>query len=263
MIGRGAGIIAAAALTTAAPSALAGAWTQPRGQAQVIVKAEAMRADDAYDADGQIAAMDGLREDRALSLFGEYGLTDRLTLQLKADWQSGEDAYVDYNGRGPVELGLTWQAYRGDRAAASLYAGYAQAGDGRNAGYAEPGVGRHDWEVRASGGLSLPGGGRWGPDRSFIEVQAARRLRDGLPDETRADLTVGGHYGPDWLVLGQVFAGAADRQEGVDGARWVSVETSLVRHLGRWSVQAGWRQTVAGRDTPRAQGMVLGLWRRF
>lgn len=160
-----------------------------------------------------------------------------------------------------MEVGVTWQAWRDDRGAVSLYGGYASAGDGRNAGYAAPGVGEQDWEARISAGRSFGarGGVWWGPDRSFVELQAARRMRDGLPDETRADLIVGGHFGDDWMVLGQAFGGVADG----DGARWLSVEISVVRHLGDWSLQAGWRQAVAGRETPAARGLVVAIWRRF
>ncbi|NBB50791.1 hypothetical protein GVN24_21155 [Rhizobium sp. CRIBSB] len=219
-----------------------------------------MRADQGFDPDGVRVDLPGDRRDDALSILAEYGLTDRLTLQVKGDWQSGEDAFVDYNGRGPLEIGVTWQAWRNDRSAVSLYAGYADGGEGRNAGYAAPGQGDSDWEVRASAGHSFDGvGGDWGPDRSFVEIQTARRMRQGLPDETRVDLTVGGHFGDDWLVLGQAYGGLADN----DGARWLSVETSVVRHLGDWSVQAGWRTTVAGRETPIASGPVIGVWRRF
>ena len=84
-------------------------------------------------------------------------------------------------------------------------------------------------------------------------------MRDGLADETRADLTVGGHFGGGWMVLGQAFGGMTDG----DGSRWLSVETSVVRAVGRWSLQAGWRRTVAGRETPLAEGAVIALWRRF
>lgn len=257
MIGR---CLAGLLLATAATSADANAWTQRKGKGQVIVKAEAMRASEGYDASGEARPLPADREDRSVGVFAQYGVTDRLTVQFKGDWQSGEDAFVDYEGRGPLELGVIWQAYRDDRNALSLYAGYARAGDGRNAGYAAPGVGEQDWEVRVAAGRSLGGTGRgWGPDRSFVEVQAARRMRDGLPDETRADVTVGGHFGDGWLVLGQAFAGMTDD----DGARWVSVETSVVRNLGDWSLQAGWRRTVAGRETPLVEGPVLAIWRRF
>lgn len=254
--------LAGLALATAATSATAGAWTQPKGKGQIIVKAETMRATQGYDSAGEVQSLTAERRDRAVGFFAEYGVTERVTVQLKGEWQSGEDAFVNYEGRGPVEVGLTWQAYRDDRTAVSVYGGYSRSGSGRNAGYAAPGVGEQDWEVRVSAGRSLNGGGttrRWRPERSFVEVQAARRMRDGLPHETRVDVTVGGHFGRRWLVLAQAFGGLTDG----DGARWLSVETSLVRNLGPWSVQAGWRQTVAGRETPVAQGAVVALWRRF
>lgn len=249
-------------LAGGAASAHAGAWTQPKGQGQAIFKAEAMRAVEGYDPSGVVLPLPAEREDRSLGVFAEYGLTPTLTLQFKGDWQSGRDAFVDYDGRGPAELGLTWQAYRDDRNALSLYAGYAAAGEGRNAGYAAPGVGEHDVELRASAGRSFGGPrvlGAWAPDRSFAEVQLARRMRDGLPDEVRMDLTLGGHFGDGWMVLAQAFGGVTDD----DGARWLSAETSVVRHIGRWSLQAGWRRTVAGRETPLSEGPVLALWRRF
>lgn len=256
-------ILASLALAGVATSADAGAWTQPKGRAQVILKAESMRAVEGFDPSGELLALPDARDDQAVGVFAEHGLTDRLTLQVKGDWQSGEDAFVEYSGRGPVEVGLTWQAWRNDRGALSVYAGYAQSGDGRNAGYAAPGVGERDWEVRVSAGrgFGAPAAAvaRWGPNRTFVEVQAARRLRDGLPDEVRADLTFGAHFGDNWMVLAQAFGGVTDD----DGARWLTAETSVVRHLGHWSVQAGWRRTVAGRETPSAEGPVIALWRRF
>lgn len=259
----GRAVLAGLALATAASSAHAGAWAQPRGKGQIIAKAESMRATEGYDGSGAALPLSDPREDQAVGVFAEYGLTDRLTLQFKGDWQSGEDAFVDYSGRGPVEVGVTWQAWRDDHTALSLYAGYAVAGEGRNAGYAAPGVGEQDWEVRVSAGRGFGApaavAGRWGADGMFVEVQAARRMRDGLPDEVRADLTLGAHFGETWMVLAQAFGGVTDG----DGARWLSAETSVVRHLGRWSLQAGWRRTVAGRETPLAEGPILAVWRRF
>lgn len=254
-------LAAAVLLLAAAPSvAEASAWAQPKGGGQVIVKWEAMRATRGFDPSGALVDLPGDRTDRALGVFAEYGLTEGLTVQFKGDWQDGEDFFVDYKGRGPAEIGLTWQAFRDDRTAVSLYAGYADAGDGRNAGYAAPGQGEGDWEVRASVGRNLQGvGGPWTPERSFVEVQTARRMRSGLPDETRIDLTAGGHFGADWMVLGQAFGGMTDD----DGARWLSIETSVVRRFGDWSVQAGRRDAVAGRETPASSGWILAVWRRF
>ena len=253
------GLAAGFAAAALAGPAAAQAWNQPRGDGQVILKFEHMTADRGYDPDGVIADLPAERRETVAGIFAEYGLTDRWTVRFKGDWQSGEDAFVDYEGRGPLELGLSWQAWRNDASAVSLYAGYARGGEGRNAGYALPGEGDQDWEVRVSAGHSFARG--WGPisPRSFVEIQAARRMRQGLPDETRMDLTYGSRLGENWLILAQAFGGQTDGGP----ARWLSLETSVVRDFGDWSVQAGWRQTVAGRETPESSGTVIGLWRRF
>ena len=252
-------LLVAMILLAGAGPAVAGPWTRAKGQGQLIVKYEDMRADRGFDPDGSLVDLPGERRDRVAWVFAEYGVTDRLTVQFKGDWQSGEDAFVDYEGRGPVEVGVTWQVWRDERTAVSLYAGYADGGEGRNAGYAAPGVGDSDWEVRTSVGRSFGGSGRWGPSGSFIDLQAARRMRQGLPDETRIDATAGAHLNEDWMVLAQAFGGQADD----GGPRWLSVEASVVRDLGDWSIQAGWRQAVAGRETPESGGPVIALWRRF
>ena len=252
-------LLVAMILLAGAGPAVAGPWTRAKGQGQLIVKYEDMRADRGFDPGGSLVDLPGERRDRVAGVFAEYGVTDRLTVQFKGDWQSGEDAFVDYEGRGPVEVGVTWQVWRDERTAVSLYAGYADGGEGRNAGYAAPGVGDSDWEVRTSVGRSFGGSGRWGPSGSFIDLQAARRMRQGLPDETRIDATAGAHLNEDWMVLAQAFGGQADD----GGPRWLSVEASVVRDLGDWSIQAGWRQAVAGRETPESGGPVIALWRRF
>ena len=252
-------LLVAMILLAGAGPAVAGPWTRAKGQGQLIVKYEDMRADRGFDPDGSLVDLPGERRDRVAGVFAEYGVTDRLTVQFKGDWQSGEDAFVDYEGRGPVEVGVTWQVWRDERTAVSLYAGYADGGEGRNAGYAAPGVGESDWEVRTSVGRSFGGSGRWGPSGSFIDLQAARRMRQGLPDETRIDATAGAHLDENWMVLAQAFGGQADD----GGPRWLSVEASVVRDLGDWSIQAGWRQAVAGRETPESGGPVIALWRRF
>ena len=253
------GLLAVMALTISAGPALAGPWTQPKGHGQWIVKYEDMHADRGFDPEGTLVDLPTERRDTAAGLFVEYGVTDRLTVQFKGDWQSGEDAFVDYEGRGPIEVGVTWQVWRDERTAASLYVGYADGGEGRNAGYAAPGEGDSDWEVRASVGRSFGGSERLGTRGAFVDLQAARRMRQGLSDETRIDATVGAHVGDHWMVLAQAFAGEADD----NGARWLSVETSVVREFGDWSVQAGWRQAVSGRETPESGGPVIALWRRF
>lgn len=254
------GLLFVSAALLGSGAAEAGPWVQPASSGQVIIKYEDISADSGFGPDGRRLDLPDARRDTALSVFAEYGLTDRVTLQFKGDWQSGEDAFVDYEGRGPLEIGATWQVWRDDRTAVSLYGGYANGGEGRNAGYAAPGQGEHDWEVRASVGRSFGGsGGRLRHSGTFVELQAARRMRQGLPDETRIDAAAGARFSEHWMVLAQAYGGQADD----GGARWLSVETSLVRDLGNWSLQAGWRKAVAGRETPAGQGPIFAVWRRF
>lgn len=249
------GLAAAAVWAVAAAPACAQAWVAPRGAGQAILKLEAMRADEGFDLSGDAVPLPAERRDVAASLFVEYGVADRFALMFKGDWQSGEDAFVDYNGRGPLELGVRWQVWRDDRGAVSVQASVANGGEGWNAGYAVPGQGERDWEVRLAAGRNF----RLADRPVFIDLQAARRMREGLPDETRGDATLGIRHAAGWMLLAQVFGGRADD----GGPEWLNVETSLVRNLGAWSLQFGWRSAVWGRETPLASGPVLGLWRRF
>ncbi len=255
------GLLVALIGVAAATPACAGAWPQAKGKGQVILKFEDMRAEQGFDPDGQLAGLPAERRDRSIGVFAEYGLTDRATLVMKGDWQTGEDAFVDYEGRGPLEIGVNWRVWSDERTSVALYGGVADGGEGRNAGYAAPGEGERDWEVRASVGHSFdaPGGRIGAFTGGFVELQAARRMREGLPDETRVDATVGAHLGDKWMLLAQAYAGEAE----ADGPRWLSVEASLVRRFGDWSLQAGWREAVAGRETPRSAGPIIALWRRF
>lgn len=244
-------------MSVAATTAEAGAWPAPKGEGLLILKAEDEQADHGFSPRRDRAAIPHLRDDY-LSLYGEYGLTPRLTLQGKASFTDGRDQYISYSGRGPIELGLRWAVLQSDRTVLSLYVGGVAPGVGRNAAYAGAGQGGGDAELRVLFGRSARVAGR----ETFIDLEAARVIRSGgLADETRLDLTAGARLTPKWMVLLQSFAGRADGA----GYRsdWVKLEGGVVRDLGPWSLQAGWRSVVAGRETPISSGPVLGVWRRF
>lgn len=227
-----------------------------RGQTQMIAKVERQSADQLFDADGAVGEL-GRREDETASIFIEHGVTDRLTLQANAGLTRGRDPFVSYEGRGPVELGLRYAVLKRPRTVAAIYLGAAEAGVGRNAGYAAPGQGEVDLEARLLLGRSATT--RRG--EIFADLQLARLRRSGLADETRIDATLGFRPSRDWLVMAQTYAGEADAR--AVKPRWLKAELSVVRGFGAWSVQAGWRQTVAGREIARDRGVVLGVWRRF
>ncbi|MGR4863974.1 hypothetical protein [Caulobacter sp. LARHSG274] len=228
----------------------------PDGEGLAILKYEDQKADQGFDPDGVQVAIDP-RRDQSLSLYGEYGLTGRLTLQAKAGVTRGHDRFVAYDGRGPLELGLRYAVLHTERSVVSLYLGAAQAGVGRNAGYAAPGAGDADLEARLLAGSSRAWRGR----PLFGEIQVARLKRSGLADETRLDATIGLRPAKPWLFMAQAYAGQADSRP--VRSRWLKTEVSVVRDLGPWSLQAGWRQAAAGRETPADRGAVLAIWRRF
>ena len=247
--------LALAAACSCGP-AWAGAWPAPRGETLAILKYERAQADEAFDPDGLRLPMPE-RTDEAVSLYVERGLTKRLTLQGKLGWTRGKDAFVAYEGRGPVELGLRYTVLRGDWSAVSLYAGAVLAGAGRNAGYAAPGAGTADLEARLLAGRR----GRFRGRPVFAEAQLAWLDRSGLPDETHLDLTLGVESSPRWLILTQVYAGEADGA--ATAPRWLKLEVTAVRRFGDWRLQAGWRESVAGRESPAERGPVFAVWRSF
>lgn len=236
--------------------AWAGAWPMKDGEGLAILKYEDQKADTGFDPNGVEVAI-ARRHDQTLSLYGEYGLTDRLTLQSKTALTRGHDSFVDYEGLGAVELGLRYALLHRDRSVVSLYLGATRDGVGRNAGYAAPGQGDMDLEARLLAGTSR----RWRAMPVFAELQVARLKRSGLADETRVDATAGVRPTRRWLLMVQTYAGQADSRP--VRSRWCKSEISLTRDLGAWSLQAGWRQAILGRETPADRGPVVAVWRRF
>ncbi len=252
-----AALLGAVALLASGP-ALAGAWPLAPGESQLILKYERGVADRAFDPDGALADMPAERREDYLSAFYEHGLTDRLTLQARAGLTRGRDAFVDYQGRGPTELGLRWAVRRDARTPISLYLGVIEPGEGRNGGFPAPDADGPDYETRLLVGRS----GAWRGRSVFAEAQLARVFRSRLPDETRLDATLGVHLAPRWLLLAQTYAGRSDAE--TYRSRYQKAELSVVRELGAdWRVQAGWRATIAGREAAADAGPVMALWRRF
>ena len=242
----------------AAGSARAGAWPEGAGVTQLILKYERGRADEDFGAGGGRSRAPHVADDD-LSLFVEHGLTDRLTFQGQIGWTRGAVGPFESDGRGPLAAGLRWTAYvgAGGREVISLYAGGVLDGEGRNAAYLLPGQGDHDGEFRVLYGRSARLFGR----EAFLDLQVARLVRSAFADETHVDVTLGCEVARGWLLLLQNYDGDASTP-GRD-PRWAKLEGGVVRRLGGWRVQAGWRATVAGRFTPAEGGPVLAVWRRF
>lgn len=249
-------VITAALFWASGGQALAGAWPMESGRTQVITKVELQSASKGFSPEGTLVGIGG-RKDATASIHVEHGLSDRLTLQARAGLTRGRDPFVDYEGRGPVEVGLRYAFLKRPQTIAAVYLGAGEAGAGRNAGYAVPGEGGLELEARLLLGRSKAT--RFGS--FFSDVQIAHLRRSGLADETRVDATLGFRPTGNWLLLAQTYAGEA--QSRPVKSRWLKAEVSVVRHFGPWSLQAGWRETLDGRETAADRGAVVGIWRHF
>lgn len=232
---------------TIGSQARAGAWPMPPREGQAILKFDEQSAFGVFGPSGALEAAPVQGRDRAASLFVEYGLSERLTLQGKWEARRRSDDFVDYEGSGPSELGLRARVFKSRRMVAAGYAGLVSDGAQVDA-EARVLVGRSNvprsWRVRVPGG--------------YAELQAARIFRSSRPDESRLDATIGVDVTPRWSASAQAFSGAID-----GGGAWVVGEASITRSFSDVRVQAGWRRTLAGRETRASQGPVIALWRRF
>lgn len=227
------------------------------GKTQAILKYESETADEAFDPNGVVVPIAPLDEE-SLSLFVEHGLTSRITLQGKLGWTRGTGQFAQFDGRGPIDLGARYALLKGRKTVFSVYGGVTFPGDGRNAAYySEPGAGEMDMEVRLLAGRS----GKWLKRHAFGEVQLARIGREGLSDETRVETTIGWHPRKNWLLLAQTYAGRAEAEP--VQPLWLKSEVSVIRDLRDWRLQAGWRSSSLGVESPVSHGPVLAVWKTF
>lgn len=260
MLRRGAwqGLVVAVLVCGSALPAMAGAWNQPKGSGQVIVKYEPVWSIQRFDQDGDRVSLEEERLDQVVSVWAEYGVSDKVTLLLKTDWQDADDGFHSYRGQGPTEFGARWLAWSGERTVVSVQASYITDSEGRNEAWGSHGEGREEADLR------VLVGGNFGTTRpGFYELQLARHWKDGLSEETRLEGTAGVHFKERYTSIIQFYSGKADLPSEQGGARWTTIETGVIRHQGAWSGQVGWRATVAGRNVPAGDGPIVALWRRF
>ncbi|OYW78389.1 MAG: hypothetical protein B7Z26_09875, partial [Asticcacaulis sp. 32-58-5] len=224
-----------------APTAqcLAGAWPQESGKGQVIIKLEPASADKGYDSNGNKASL-GKWGTRNISVYSDYGLTDRITVYAKADYQDFKTDSTSYSGLGSVEVGGRVTLAKTDTAIIAVGAGVEGLGKGRRSDFDQATSKGTDTELRAYGGKSFKLAGK----DAFVDVQMAKRWREKEADQVRVDATIGIKPDPKWMVMTQIYAGQTDK-EAWGRAKWTNAEVSVVRHLGAKqdiSVQLGARQ---------------------
>jgi len=254
-------------MTLAIPLGVAGksqaaAWTQGKGDKEIIVSLHRQDSTHGFDLDGEAVDIVDYRKTE-LQAFAEYGLSDRLTVRAQGsvrrlrtrDARDTEPGHVELAARYQILSGKTWVL-------SSESAVRLPGGDG-DPGAAQRGSPDAEYDARFLLGKSGKLAGR----PIFLDLQAGLRRREGdAPDERRLDVTIGGRPSNRLMLLAQVFdVSSAGAGQGVfEAYRYRNLQLTAVYDLpAGWSVQAGAVGTATGRNALRERGAVLAVWRRF
>ncbi len=237
-------------------SAGASAWPPPVGQGQVIVKLATERTTRALDDTGQTIPIPH-QTTTTLDLYADYGLTRDLSVELAGGLERAHLGAREADRVGPLSAGVRYVLARPFGGYVTAFAGVTSIARGDAGIRPDSAIGPAGGELRILAGAPL----RLLGHDLFVEVQAARRAGAGSAGQTRFDSTLGVQLRPGLLMLNQVYSGRQDR--GSSGAAWVKLDQSLVRPVGAWRVQVGWRHLLAGRNIAAGAGPIIGVWRSF
>jgi hypothetical protein len=257
--------------------AKAGTWPESDGHALMIYSVSWFQSRSGYGPTGQVSryGANGLFNQILVTPYIDLGITRRTSVSFNPALSHlvSKDAFNSQSGGGfgDVELSVRHQF-------ATLESGWLLSGQGtwmfpayslaRNPA---PGNHEQDFEGRLLAGR---GGAVWGKP-AFVDLQAGYRYRSGAPaDQVRADGTVGFTVIPKLTVMGQFFGikgmrnGSPVRPNSNPNAQsdfdlYKGQGSVLIRATSLTTVQLGWGNTIAGRNTGKGSTIVLALWRSF
>ncbi|MGZ3306513.1 MAG: hypothetical protein ACXU8U_11695 [Asticcacaulis sp.] len=202
--------------------------------------------------------MNGWRQN-SLTVFADHGLTRRFTLTAKLNFQDYHIGATRFSGLGSAEIGGRFTLRQTRDFVLALGASAEGLGKGRRDEFDTALRRGTDYDLRAYLGRSFHLGGA----NAFIDLEAARHLRQFNPSQWRVDATLGVKPTPKLMLLAQVFSGQADRSAGIR-SQWTQGQISLVHAIGsKASLQVGYRQMIAGRNVPLTKTLIVSLWRNF
>jgi len=241
---------------------VAGAWTLPKGEGQVIVTTAYSFSADAFDSDGEKIATEPF-EKFELRAFGEYGFTDWATIVVQPELRFKAQGEDDTAGLGRLDLGLRTRLWQSDFAVASVEG--SVSAPGQSDALVPLNGGDTDWELEAR--LLYGRGFELGWRHGFVDAQTGYRHRFSDPaDEVVFDLTVGLDVSERSFAMIQSF-----NRISVGSARGAFDETqehklafsTVYRVDDRWSLQAGSQVTGYGRNVLAETGFFVALWTKF
>lgn len=241
--------------------AMAGAWPQAPGATQLIVSLEPGEAGRAYDASGDPTIPLTAWSENNATLFIDHGVSQHFTITGKVNFQDYKTATDRFSGLGSIELGGRWTVHKADDYVLAFGVSAEGLGKGRRNDFDTTARQGTDYDLRAYFGKSF----RVRGVDAFVDLQAARHLRQYEAGQWRIDATLGLKPSARWMVLAQVFSGETDRRTW-GRAAWLNSQVGIVRNFGarqEMSLQLAARRTVAGENVPAVNAVVLSLWRNF
>lgn len=247
-------------------NAVAGPWLQPEGHS-LWINTFGVSQTTNYAGIQNPAYGDGTFRRFGVGTYGEYGLTDRITLSAAADAQLRQldtgSALLSTGGVGDIETAAraaVWQS--GAWTVATQGVVKVPTGYSPNVNPAL-GNGQVDLEPRMLVGRGFTIGA-W---PAFADIGGGYRFRLGMPsDQARIDGTLGIHPAKDWLLMLQSYniVGIRNQEPGGTDFDLSTLTVSVVHSFSAaWAVQLGGSSEIASRNFNRGNGGFVAVWWRF
>lgn len=260
--------LTAAATFLWAPHALAGAWTQEKGNGLVIAQATYFSTDEYFDVDGNLTRQDRFRK-WELQPYLEYGATDWLTVGGTAYLHRVGQSGSHNHGIGDPELFARVRLWEWDNRVISLQPLVKLSSQYMRDALPRGGSRSTDMELSLLYGESF----RLLSDQDYMDMRVGYRWRGrGLAPQWRTDIALGTHLTDtlQLVVAGRgVMAAEIDetalfRQDGEQDYDLMKGEVSLFYHFdqGRW-VHATAYEHLAGFMAGAGRGFTLGYAESF
>jgi len=265
--------LAACMLALSVSPALAGAWTQPQSEAQLIITGSYYSSDSYWNNLGSKQHQPNYTQ-YALNPYFEYGLTDSLTagtnlLLERAHQNSATNSYSPHYGLGDSEFFLRQRLWQNNGFVVSAEPMVKLPAPENS--HAQPQLGGSS----ADAGMGLSGGYGFkacGLDH-FIDLDTQYRYRFGTPkDQARFNATLGVGVTQRLTIMPQLFTtyrltsprNAAFTDSSADDYNLVKLQLSGVYKLGeKTSVQLGVFDNAAGRNAGGGTGIFIAFWEHF
>lgn len=252
-------------------SARAGAFLQPPGHGQIITQLSFSEAGRAWDAYGRAVPIPAWRKFE-LTSYGEYGLTDWLTIVGSPSWfrfrapQSrpsnwfGPVGSQEVSRAGAAEAGARVRLFEiGDHVVSAQASARYAAGGGDSAPYVDMGR-RLQADVRLAYGRRF----EWWGFSGYTDMQVAFRSDGIFGNQIRLDATLAVQPFARTTLMLQSFGVLTPGRLGGSYALSQKLQASLLFDVTEAiAVQAGAVMALRGVRSAAERGLVTGVWYRF